>query len=75
MRPPALLSRIDRTITALSGIDVRMIEPGRSNLAVAAPGAREPDDVAVTMQALRGLKVEGICTISTTLRLPSPSSL
>ncbi len=46
MRPPALLSRIDRTITALSGIDVRMIEPGRSNLAVAAPGAREPDDVA-----------------------------
>lgn len=46
MRPPALLDRIDRAVSDLSGIDARVVEPGRSNLAVAAPGAREPDDVA-----------------------------
>ncbi|HOV67099.1 MAG TPA: thiamine-phosphate synthase family protein [Methanoregulaceae archaeon] len=46
MRPAALLDRIERAAAGLGGVDVRIVEPGRSNLAVAPPGAREPDDIA-----------------------------
>jgi len=46
VRPPALLVRLDRAAGGLGGIDPRLIEPGVSNLAVAAVGAREPGDVA-----------------------------
>ncbi len=46
MRPPALLVRLERAASTLRELDPRVIEPGVSNLAVAAPGAREPGDVA-----------------------------
>ena len=52
MRPSALLDRIGRAVSDLSGIDAHFVEPGYSNLAVAAPGAREPDDVAALLGGL-----------------------
>jgi predicted fused transcriptional regulator/phosphomethylpyrimidine kinase len=46
VRPPEILDRIDRAAARLATMDPRLIEPGRSNLAEAAPRAREPGDVA-----------------------------
>ncbi len=46
MHPPEILARLDRAAARLSGVDPRFVEPGRSNLAEAAPRAREPGDVA-----------------------------
>jgi predicted fused transcriptional regulator/phosphomethylpyrimidine kinase len=46
VRPSEILDRIDRAAARLGTIDPRLIEPGRSNLAEAAPRAREPEDVA-----------------------------
>jgi len=43
---PETLARLDRAAARLSDVDLRLIEPGRSNLAEAAPRAREPGDVA-----------------------------
>lgn len=46
MHPLETLSRLDRAAARLTGIDPQFVEPGRSNLAEAAPRAREPGDVA-----------------------------
>ena len=46
MHPPETLNRLDRAAARLAGIDPQLVEPGRSNLAEAAPRAREPGDVA-----------------------------
>ncbi|MEN6342519.1 MAG: thiamine-phosphate synthase family protein [Methanospirillum sp.] len=46
MHPPEVLARIDRAAARLAGIDSRYIDPGRSNIAEAAPRAREPGDIA-----------------------------
>ena len=46
MHPPETLNRLDRAAARLAVIDPQFVEPGRSNLAEAAPRAREPGDVA-----------------------------
>lgn len=46
MRPPELLARLDRAAFRLGAVDPRLVDPGRSNLAEAAPRALEPGDVA-----------------------------
>ena len=46
MHPPEILVRMDRAAARLDAIDPGFVEPGRSNLAEAAPRAREPGDIA-----------------------------
>lgn len=46
MGPPEVLVRLDHAAARLDVIDPRLIATGRSNLAEAAPRAREPGDVA-----------------------------
>ncbi|NLX48558.1 MAG: phosphomethylpyrimidine kinase [Methanospirillum sp.] len=46
MDPAGLLDRLDRAAARLGRADPRLVDPGRSNLAEAAPRAREPGDVA-----------------------------
>jgi predicted fused transcriptional regulator/phosphomethylpyrimidine kinase len=46
VHPPETLARLDRAAARLRGIRPQIVEPGRSNLAEAAPRAREPEDVA-----------------------------
>ena len=46
MHPPETLARLDRAAATLRGIRPHLVEPGRSNVAEAAPRAREPEDVA-----------------------------
>jgi predicted fused transcriptional regulator/phosphomethylpyrimidine kinase len=56
VHPPELLARLDRAADRLRGVDPRLVDPGSSNLAEAAPRAREPGDVAALAG---GLVVEG----------------
>lgn len=46
MHPAETLARLDRAAAKLRGISPLLVEPGRSNIAEAAPRAREPEDVA-----------------------------
>ncbi len=66
MHPPETLTRLDRAAARLSGVDPRFVEPGRSNLAEAAPRAREPGDVA----ALEG----GLVVADGTVRPAGPAA-
>jgi predicted fused transcriptional regulator/phosphomethylpyrimidine kinase len=66
VHPPETLARLDRAAARLSGIDARLVVPGRSNLAEAAPRAREPGDVA----ALAG----GLVVVDGTVRPGGPAA-
>ena len=46
MHPLEILGRLDREAARLGGIDPGLVETGRSNIAEAAPRAREPGDIA-----------------------------
>ncbi len=57
MHPLETLARLDRAAARLHAISPQLVEPGRSNLAEAAPRAREPGDVAALAG---GLVVDGV---------------